>query len=73
MAKSRYGGSTMEICFCCFLEVSPEDEQPGEATWTVGETTVVSHVVVCIACRRLGCEVLNPDGCKRPEKATHGT
>lgn len=61
-----------EFCYCCFVDLLPGEGNPGEARWKVGDTTVVSEVVVCTVCRRLGCEVLNPDGCKKPEAVEAG-
>ena len=57
----------MDTCYCCFIEIPDGTGHHGEARWHTGETTVVSQLQVCDVCRRLGCDVLNPYGCKRPE------
>ena len=58
----------LETCWCCFLEIPEGEEQRGTHSVQMGEFTMVADVATCIACRRLGCEVANPDGCKRPER-----
>ncbi len=60
-----------EWCYCCFIEIDTETAHPGEASYQMpGGFTMRTQVYVCTACRRLGCEILNPDGCKRPETFT---
>lgn len=58
-----------DICFCCFIEIPVGDTNPGTATWKLpdGGKVVTSDLSICTACRRLGCDVLRPGGCKRPE------
>ena len=54
-------------CYCCFINIPEGDAQPATFTQHIGGSTVITHMSVCTACRRLGCDVPNPDGCKRPE------
>lgn len=57
-----------ELCFCCFIEIAEGQEQSGTATWKVTGMRVISELFICTACRRLQCDVLDPNGCKRPER-----
>ena len=61
----------LETCWCCFLEIPEGEANPGthSVNWGPG-VTLTAYVSVCIACRRLECDVANPEGCKRPERWT---
>ena len=65
------GGAILinDVCYCCFIEAAQGTMHPGEASYKVGEYQAVTQVTVCDVCWRLGCEVLNPEGCKRPGAA----
>ena len=56
-----------DFCYCCFAEIPNGVAHPATYTSKIGGSTVIQHVSVCTACRRLGCDVMNPEGCKRPE------
>ena len=56
-----------DICYCCFNDTPAADLHAATNTGKVSGVTVVQYVTVCTACRRLECEVRNPEGCKRPE------
>ena len=58
----------MGTCYCCFNDTPAADLHAATNTANVAGVTVVQHVTVCTACRRLGCEVMNPEGCKRTER-----
>mgnify|MGYP001594985059 CR=1 FL=1 len=68
--RTRGGASLInDVCDCCFIEAAEGTMHPGEVSYKVGEHRAVTQVIVCAACRRLGCEVQNPEGYKRPEAA----
>lgn len=57
-------------CFCCFIPVNRADAHPIEASWQVPDSDlrmITTDLVVCTVCRRLDCDILTPEGCKRPE------
>ena len=58
----------MDVCYCCFNDTPDTDVHHATNTGNIAGVTVVQYMVVCTACRRLGCEVMNPEGCKRPER-----
>jgi len=57
------------ICYCCLHDFPVGEMHEGTMTYTGRLRGVVQHVLVCTACRHLGCDVMNPTGCKRPEAA----
>lgn len=56
-----------DVCYCCFLDTPIGDLHPAEYSAKVESGTLTAYFSVCTACRRLGCDVPNPEGCKRPE------
>ena len=59
--------SQTDVCYCCFVETPDSDLHPAEYAVEVDSGRLIAHFAVCTACRRLGCDVPNPEGCKRPE------
>ena len=64
--------SQTDLCYCCFVEAPISDLHRAEYEvelegYSLESGTLVAYFWVCTACRRLGCDVPNPGGCKRPE------
>lgn len=62
----------MDFCYCCYLDIPEGQGNPGEHSVQTGGSTIVANVVVCSTCRRLDCDVPNPEGCRNPERVAEG-
>ena len=57
-----------ELCWCCFLDIPVGEGHAGEHSVKHAEGKLIASVWVCDTCRKLGCDVPNPEGCLRPDK-----
>ena len=56
-------------CFCCGIGIQPQDARERATSYRHPSGTLVTQTTFsCVACTRLGCEVMVAGGCKRPER-----